>query len=243
MKKDSGTFLSSLAVALSGSGLILLLIIACEKESVTPTPTPPAPAAPLSFVEEFDTVANLGKKGWEIINKSEPFGPFAWRQGRYELGGKYGNEVFGFPAYSAVYNPNEFISADLNACNNAGTISCWLISRILTVKNGDVLRFYTRTHGDYPDRLEVRGNFSNTQLELGNSAESTGDFSTLLLTINPDLTPQGYPTTWTPYSIVFSGLSGTLQARIGFRYYVTRGGPGGDNSDMIGLDKLEFISK
>jgi hypothetical protein len=243
MKKDSGAFLSSLAVASSGLGLFVLLILSCQKESPTLTPSSPSTSASLSFVEEFDTVANLGSKGWQIINKSEPFGSYAWRQGRYELGGKYGNEVFGFAAYSAVYNPNEFISADLNACKNLGTISCWLITRILTVKNGDVLSFYTRTHGDYPDRLEVRGNFTTSQIELGNSSESTGDFSTLLLTINPDLTPQGYPTSWTPYSIVFSGLSGVVQARIGFRYYVTRGGPGGDNSDMIGLDKLEFISK
>ena len=60
----------------------------------------------------------------------------------------------------------------------------------------------------------------------------TGDFTIKLLDLNPNLSsspyPDGYPTTWTKFEIVISGLpNGTIpqKHRIGFRYYVKNGGP------------------
>lgn len=230
-------FLSFLFLALIG-----VTVISCEKDAKTATTPAPPPVVSKSFVEEFDTVANLAQKGWVIVNNSSPYGPVAWRQGKYELGGKLGNDVVGFPAFSAVYNQNEFVSADLTAGNDVATISCWLITREIPVKNGDVLSFYTRTHGDYEDRMQVRANYKNASANVGSSPEDLGDFTTLLLDINPGLNST-YPTTWTKYTLTVAGVTGTISARFAFRYYVTNAGPSGANSDMIGVDKFEFVSK
>ena len=227
------------------SGLIIfVLFISCEKESKPNNTVPPPPVVKLSFIEEFDTVANLSKKGWVIQNNSEPYGPVAWRQGKYELGGKFGNDVVGFPAYSAVYNQNEFASVDLNCGNAVATLSCWLISPAMPMKNGDQISFYTRSNGDYIDRMQVRGNFTNASANVGASSTDIGDFKTLLLEINEAMGATGYPAVWTKYTITLAGLpSALVNGRFAFRYYVPDGGPSGANSDMIGIDKLEFISK
>lgn len=240
MHKSFSLFLSSVVIS-------ILLMIACEKDAKAPVPSPP-PVLRTSFIEEFDTVANLSQKGWVIRNNSQPFGPMAWRQGKYELGGKLGSDVVGFPAFSAVYNPNEFVSVDLNAGAGVSLLSCWLVTPPLPLKNGDQLKFYTRSHGDYSDRLQVRGNFSNGSENVGTAATEVGDFNMLLLEINESLVPKGYPVVWTPYTLTITGLPVAvppllIKARIAFRYYVPNGGPGGVNSDMIGIDKFEFISK
>ena len=58
--------------------------------------------------------------------------------------------------------------------------------------------------------------------------------------------PDGYPTAWTKFEIVISGLpNGTIpqKHRVGFRYYVKDGGPDGAVSDEIGIDDFDFISQ
>ncbi|HUR11435.1 MAG TPA: choice-of-anchor J domain-containing protein [Flavitalea sp.] len=232
-----------LFISLLGIFIFIMLMIACEKDP-KPDTTPPPPVLIKSFVEEFDTVANLSRKGWVIQNNSDPYGPSAWRQGKYELGGKLGSDVVGFPAFSAVYNQNEFISVDLNAGSGASLISCWLITPPMPMKNGDQVTFYTRTHGDYIDRMQVRGNFTNGSANVGNTAGGVGDFSSLLLDINAAMTSTGYPVDWTKYTLTMTGLpSGQVNGRIAFRYYVPNGGPAGSDGDMIGIDTFSFISK
>lgn len=219
--------------------LITITVISCEKDYKATSTPPPPPVVSKSFVEEFDTASSLSRKGWVITNRSEPAGGSAWRQGKYELGGKFGNEIVGFPAYSATYSPTEFISADLGATSNAGKISCWLITPPFPAKNGDVFSFYTRSTGNYPERLQVRGNFTTQSATVGNTVESVGDFTTLLQDIDPDYIGL-YPAAWTKYTITFAGLTGSVNVRIGFRYMVDDTGV---NGEMIGLDKVEFISK
>ena len=221
---------------------VILIIVACEKEELS-DPIPPPTVISTSFIEEFDTVGNLEKKGWVIFNNSSPYGSVGWRQGKYELGGKYGNDIVGFPAFSAVYNQNEFVSADLNAGSGTSTISCWLITKVIPVKNGDELSFYTRTHGDFPDRLQVRANFTSSSIDINRGPNDVGDFSRILLDINPSLILKDYPNKWTKYTIPITGLNSTVNARFAFHYYVTNGGPNGTNSDMIGIDQMEFKSK
>ncbi|MBY0536700.1 MAG: choice-of-anchor J domain-containing protein [Chitinophagaceae bacterium] len=232
-----------LFLSLTGLSLAMVLIVACEKDAKTDEKLPAPPVVSNSFVEEFDTVGNLSAKGWVIVNNSAPSGPMSWRQGKYELGGKLGNDIVGFPAYSAVYNQNEFASVDLNCGSDVATLSAWIITKEIIVKNGDVLSFYTRCNGDYADRLQVRANYTTTSTNVGSGPNEVGDFSTLLLDINPNLNLVDYPVSWTKYSITVSGVTGTVKARFGFRYFVTEGGPSGANSDMIGIDKLEFVSK
>lgn len=223
-----------------GSLLIMVFfIISCEKDYKEETVQPPI-VVEKSFVEEFDTVASIANRGWVITNRSNPVGGRAWRQGKYELGGKLGNEIVGFTAYSAIYNPNEFISADLATSYDAGEVSCWLITPAMPAKNGDQIRFYTRSTGLYPERLQVRANYTNQSINVGSNSKEFGDFSELLLDINPDY-GMNYPDTWTQYTLTFAGLPASLTGvRVAFRYMIDDISV---NGDMIGIDKFEFISK
>jgi len=71
---------------------------------------------------------------------------------------------------------------------------------------------------------------------------SVGDFTTLLLDINPTLASGGYPQAWTQYVITLSGLGGPTSGRIAFRYFVTDAGISGSNSDYIGIDTLKITA-
>lgn len=226
-------------VSLLSLSLVIMMIVSCEKDYKQDDSIPPPPVVSKSFVEEFDTASSLSRKGWVITNRSVPAGGSAWRQGKYELGGKFGNEIVGFPAYSAVYSPTEFISADLGATDNAGKISCWLITPSFPAKNGDEFSFYTRSTGNYPENLQVRGNYTNQSANVGDNLTSVGDFTNLLVEIDPDY--QGlYPGTWTKYTVVFAGLTGLTNVRLAFRYMVD---DTAINGEMIGVDKVEFKSK
>jgi len=89
--------------------------------------------------------------------------------------------------------------------------------------------FWTRTIFNpsiFPDRLELR-------LSLAGSSTVTTDFSTVLVTVNPDLTATGYPNVWTAYTASFAATPGS-SGRLGFRYTV----PNSFNADFIGLDTV-----
>ncbi|HEY0679293.1 MAG TPA: choice-of-anchor J domain-containing protein, partial [Chitinophagaceae bacterium] len=216
-------FLTSICIL----SAMMVLMVACEKDFKNDVEAPrPTPAA-ISFVEEFDTVASLGRKGWVITNNSYPVGPVSWRQGMYELGGKLGSDVVGFPAYSAKYSPTDFVSVDMNATSGAGTTSAWLISPARPMKNGDRIIFYTRTHGDYIDRMQVRANLKNGGTNVGAGPNDVGDFTTQLLEINAGMTLSGYPINWTKYTLTLSGLTGSVNGRFAFRYFVPDSGPSG----------------
>ena len=75
---------------------------------------------------------------------------------------------------------------------------------------------------------------------MGTLATDVGDFTTLLLDINPTLVVSGYPDVWTQYTITLSGLPPAASGRIAWRYFVTNGGPSGANSNYIGIDTVEY---
>src|SRR5262249_4696850 len=92
-------------------------------------------------------------------------------------------------------------------------------------------------------RLEVRLCTADPCTNVGTSETDTGDFGTLLLTINPNLETggdptgqNGYPDEWTQFTL--SGLPSSGNWRIAFRYFVTDAGLFGDNSDIIGIDRV-----
>lgn len=234
-------FLASISVL----SVMLMLMAACEKDFKNETPVPKPVPPVISFVEEFDTVANLTARGWVIQNNSYPVGPISWRQGMYELGGKLGSDVVGFPAYSSKYTPNDFVSVDMNAASGAATTSAWLIGPMRSMKNGDQLIFYTKSHGDYIDRMQVRMNLKNGSANVGTGPEDVGDFTTLLQDINSGMSGTGYPITWTKYAFTVSGLANntSVNGRFAFRYYVPNSGPSGSNADMVGVDSVAFVSK
>ncbi len=174
---------------------------------------------------------------WTSINNSDVIGGNPdWEPGAATL----------FPPFNG--GATSFVYANY-ASTDGTVISNWLLtSQINTISNGDVLSFYTRTTTPgatvWPDRLEVRLSTAGASTNVGTTPTSVGDFTILLLTVNPDLTTTGYPSDWTRFEATVTGLAAPASGRIAFRYFVTDAGPNGTNSDLIALDqvRLETLS-
>ena len=178
--------------------------------------------------ESFDNVPGLFTSGWAQQNLSSPVGTNPdWIQGNTTV----------FPSQATT----GYIAANYNSVAGAGTISNWLFTPTRTLQNGDIITFWTRTtDGTYPDNLQVRMSTNGASVNAGTSSTTVGDFTTLLLEINPTLSNTAYPTVWTQYSITLSGLTAPTSGRIAFRYFVTNGGPTGLNSDYVGVDEYVY---
>ena len=185
-------------------------------------------ASAASLVENFDVAPPTG---WTIVNNSTPVGTTNWFQGN--------PTVFTAQAGAA----NSYMGANFNAVGGANTISNWIVLPTLSFDNGDVVSFWTRTvdANAFPDRLELR--FSNVGgTNVGTSPTSVGTFTNLLLSVNPSLAAGGYPEDWTQFSTTISGLSGSTNGALAFRYFVEDGGPFGDNSNFIGIDTFSITA-
>jgi subtilisin-like proprotein convertase family protein len=126
----------------------------------------------------------------------------------------------------------------------ASTISNWQISPPVLLQNGASLTFFTRTVDlpTYPDRLQVRLN-QTTSTNVGTGPTDVGDFTTLLLDINPSYIPTAYPNVWTQYVVTLAGLPAAgVTGRFAFRYFVENAGVSGVNSDYIGIDEAVYPS-
>jgi hypothetical protein len=86
--------------------------------------------------------------------------------------------------------------------------------------------------------MRVSTNGAATAMPVG--AIAVGDFTTLALTVNPNLTVAGYPLEWTLYSYEVTGLPTLTDSKIALRYYVTGGGTTGVNSNLIGVDAFSI---
>lgn len=138
--------------------------------------------------------------------------------------------------------------ANFNCTSGAGEISGWLITAPLSaLQNGNQVSFWTRkaSPDNFADRLEVRLCVDSSPDSCGAAGSSgslagdVGSFTTLLLSINPTLVLGVYPVAFTQYTATLSGLpAGTSTGRVAFRYWVTSGGPSGDNSDLISIDDV-----
>jgi len=198
-------------------------------------------ASAQAFTENFDDVSTLLGSGWAIQNNSTPVGALGWFQGTATTATPTPGP---FNSYNGA--ANAYIAANFNSTGSTGTISNWLITPNRMLRNGDVLTFYTRkpTIGggqtDYPDRLEVRLSTNGASTNVGTGATGLGDFTTLLLSINPSLVANVYPQSWTQYTITIAGLPAPTSARTAFRYFVTGAGSLGSNSDYIGIDNVVY---
>ncbi|NMH27233.1 T9SS-dependent choice-of-anchor J family protein [Flavobacterium silvaticum] len=190
------------------------------------------------FHENFDSTQNqLFTAGWERSNQSEPLGTSNWSKGTAGV-----QDYFGTGAYNGNA-ATSFAYCNFASALGSGTISNWLFTPVISLNNGDVITFYSAkglSGGEtiYADRLELRISANGAASVLPAGAEDTGDFTTLALTINPDLTTDGYPTEWTQFSYTVSGIPDGTDCRIAFRYYVTEGGTTGANSDYVGIDEF-----
>jgi hypothetical protein len=181
------------------------------------------------IMEGFDDVANL--PGWGFQNNSDsPNGD--WFQGNDTV----------FAAHAGA--TTAYIAANFNS--TAGTqISNWLLSPEVNLGAVDSFSFWTRTvtGNTFPDRMQVRVSTSGASSNVGTGVNDVGDFTDMLVDINPTLATGGYPDVWTQFSFdasdfaAFAGSTG----RIAFRYYVpTSAGPTGNNSNYIGLDTVDL---
>jgi len=226
--------------------------------SGTPTPIPTPPPACV-MMEGFNDVTTLPGAGWVQTNHSTTGGTTGWFQGNGEV----------FPAQSGVSasyiaaNYNNNTNAHTSAANNQlsdsppasrpdtpasptpvpNTISNWLLTPPLTLQNGAMMTFYTRTVDvpQFPDRLQVRMSANNASTNVGFTPFDVGDFTTLLLEVNPNQTTIGYPSVWTQFTVTVSGVGSPTTGRLAFRYFVVDGGPNNVNADYIGIDTVSFF--
>ena len=188
--------------------------------------------SPASFSEGFDDITVLPGQGWFFQNNSSPLGLTNWFQGNSAV----------FPAHAGA--PTAYIAANFNNTAGVGTISNWMLTPVLNLANGDTISFWTRTPAGsiWPDRLELRLSTAGASTNVGSGPLDVGDFTTLLLSVNPTLAVGGYPEAWTQFSATLSGIPAGATGRIAWRYFVTDGGPSGNNSNYIGIDTVEYTS-
>lgn len=188
-----------------------------------------APPAFTSLLTEGFNAAPL-PAGWAQQNLSSPAGvpPFNdWYQGT--TGGS-------FPSHSGA----DFRGCAFLSGSGTATLSNWLFSPQVTIQNGDEIVFWAiAANAGFADRLQLRFSSNGASVNAGATATSVGDFTTLLLDINPTYNSTAFPSVWTRYTATVSGLSGPTTGKLAFRYFVENGGPSGANSDNIGLDDVE----
>ena len=233
MKNNFFLFLACLACFSIG------VIHSYTKDAATPR-DPSTIRETKSYTEEFKNVSALiSGGGWTAtinINDSVSF-IAPWIQGYNGQIKVDSINTYGFTAYSYKSSQDEFAYSYLEGMFSNFSTSSWLITPVLSVKNGDKISFYTRgdATGNYIDRMQVLMDKS-TSPDVGDSVNSVGSFTTVLFNINAAQALNGYPTTWTKYEYTFSGISGKMNTRIAFRHYVADSG----NRNGIGIDVFRF---
>ena len=175
-----------------------------------------------TFIENFDLYSSLAGRGWVMQNNSNPLGGTNWYQGV--------SVAAGGPFNSFNGPDSSYIAANYNSTGgsifSSGKISNWLISPVFNLRNGDTVKFYTQTDpaNFSPDRLQFRLSTNGASVNVGTTANSVGDFTTLLQDINPTLALSVYPLVWTQFTSIISGLSAPTSGRVAFRYFVTNAG-------------------
>jgi hypothetical protein len=237
---------------LSFSVFVIGSIHACKKDTVAPvyqTPTDPPPPPPqvppvtTSYTEEFDDFNSLYyAKGWVFseYSQADTIGTTAWTVGAFGSLFKGDSTWYGFTPFSSTSSPVEYVYSYDPAMDSNLSISSWMLSPILTVKNDDKISFYTRgdTNGVYTNRMQVLMD-TLASTNVGHDLNSVGGFTTKLFDINPSQAPGGYPLTWTKYEYTFSGFTAKKNIRIAFRHYVIHP----TNARGIGIDQFKFEVK
>ena len=228
-------------------GLAVLFFQSCKDDSKLTVLPPPADA---SFNESFDNFSEALEKGWVNINKSSPQGPVLydvaeapnfgspnyvniyypkWEQAQLTLDSaqfpnapfpqRYWKDAFfsqrGANGYAATSQANSIVWS-------AGhTINSWLVSPVVTIKNGDKVSFYTYCNGNATLQLFV--NPKGTTNVGDGYGNNTGDFNGISLVDIPNTAndPHAvYPNEWTRFEGTVKGLDAPVKGRFGFRYFL-----------------------
>jgi hypothetical protein len=195
--------------------LLMAFCTACKKDKDDNVRAP--------LTEEFDSdTTELKKRGWIIKDNSAP-GGIQW-----------GNMATSIAPFSGT----QFIATKIPALTQK--VSCWLITPLLNISNGDTLTFYTTavtTSAQLLERLQVRMNTTTTSENVGNTPAELGDFTLLLKDINAEEFKGGYPQEWTKVTILIKGLATSTRGRIAFRSYREKVNVG---SNRIAIDKFTY---
>ncbi|QOY88931.1 choice-of-anchor J family PEP-CTERM protein [Paludibaculum fermentans] len=180
--------------------------------------------------EGFTDVTTLAGDGWVVINNSAPIGTDSWFQGNTGV-------------FNAQSGPADaYIAANFLSAAASGNVSNWLISPVITFSYSTGISFYTRTESPqlFADSLELRLSTNGASTDVGASDSSVGDFTTLILSVNPLLNQTGYPGSWTHVTAVLNPFVGTVSGRLALRYLVP---DTSTNGNYIGVDtfKVEAV--
>jgi len=190
----------------------------------------------LVFSENFTAPFTPSLSGWIVQNNSIPIGPTTWLQGN-------SSPSIGIQ-YSAYFGAqDDYYGVDfLSQGPTSGGISNFLITPTISLTNGAVFQFATRTTTTnmYPDRLQLLLSQGTGTGAIGTGTTTVGTFTTTLLDINPTQIISGYPLNWTVYTTTLSGITGTVTGRFAFRYFVNNSGANGPNGDYVGIDAVNY---
>ncbi|MBT8379818.1 MAG: choice-of-anchor J domain-containing protein [Ignavibacteria bacterium] len=158
-----------------------------------------------------NSVAGLEARGWVILNE--------------DGGGTQPPFAQGDPVVFAAYEgPDTGYTFTNYQGANGFLIDQWLISPEIAVSSGDTLKFWHRSPDANPfdDSIYVR-------------------YAT-----NAGITPGDFDQTWGRYLVSETGwaqwvgtFNHTGNIRFAIQYYITDGGPSGNNSNYVGLDLFE----
>lgn len=179
--------------------------------------------------ENFENINTLTSSGWIKTDQTAPTPDFpGWFQG----------ETDSFSAHEGA--ATSYIGADAKVVSQ-GNISNWLISPNVNLQNGDIISFYTRDLDDSSaDRLELRiSQLGSSSVIPTGGYMNLGSFTLLALSVNPNLTLTGYPSTWTQYSYIVTGLLTPTSCKVALRYFVTGVTPQLTNGGFIGIDSFK----
>jgi len=184
-----------------------------------------AGVARADFVEGFEP--GFTGAGWAFHNQSNPIGTQSW-----------------FLTTNPVHGGTQAFGDSYQTGSGVSTLSDWAVLPTQSLNNGDTFSFWSEApfSSSFPDRLQVRLSTNGASSNTGVTELDVGDFTSLLLDINPTYSPTGYPLTWTQFSITIAGLGGPTTGRLAFRYFVENGGPAGDNSDVVYIDDMSYTS-
>ena len=187
----------------------------------------PARAQLTTLSEGFENVAALTSGGgWFTQNNSSPVGTGGYFQGNATV----------MPAQSGP--TDSYAGVNFESGAGTATLSNWLLTPQLDLSGPSSFTFFTRSvNTDFADRLQIRVSTAGASTNVGTAATDVGDFTNLVLDINPTLDAAGYPTEYTQYTI---DLAAQANGRIAFRYFVENGGPDGVNSNYVGIDTVTF---
>jgi hypothetical protein len=201
----------------------------------------PAHAAGLTTLSEgFNNVGALAP-AWGFANNSDlaPLAPATWTQGNPAISNFAAQSG---PSNSYAQVDGTSTSGDIDLEN--GQVSNWLITPELDFSQGGTFSFFARTVGgnSLTEFIEVRQSNAGSSTNVGTTAQSLGDFTTLVGSVGDlqdNFSPAGFPrTSWRGYTFNIAATGGS--GKLAFRYFATDGGPNGTQAIYAAIDTVDY---